>query len=123
MEMTRLVSIVVVYPADADFGGLFDTLEREFLTKLELGEHRRVGGARARIIDVRVPDGFALYVVQRRLEDALPTVAIRMLERFPGSWWARHRWGIAIGIGVGLAVALIVELLRPLAARLRELLG
>jgi len=46
-----------------------------------------------------------------------------MMERFRESLWARHRWGVAVGIGAGLAVALIVELLRPLAARLREALG
>jgi len=93
------------------------------MARLEVSEHRRVGAAKACIIDVRVPDNFALHATQRRLERALPAAGIKALERFPGSWWARHRWGIAIGIGVGLAVALIVELLRPLAARLRELLG
>jgi len=121
--MTRLVSIAVIYFADVDFANVVATLEREFLTKIEVGEHERMGGAGACIIDVRVPDGFALYVVQRRLEDALPSVRIKIMERFCESWWRRHRWSIAIGIGVGLAVALIVELLRPLADRLRELLG
>jgi len=123
MAMTRIVSVAVIYFADVDFANVVSALEREFLTKMEVGEHERMGEAGACIIDVRVPDGFALYVAQRRLESAMPTVRIKIMERFRESWWARHRWGIAIGIGGGLAVALIVELLRPLLARLREALG
>jgi len=84
---------------------------------------RRVGGAYACVIDVQLPDAFAIHAAKRRLEEALPNVRIKMMERFRESLWARHRWGVAVGIGAGLAVALIVELLRPLAARLREALG
>lgn len=77
----------------------------------------------AYIIETRVPDGFASCAVQRRLEETLPTVRIKTMGRFPGSWWERHRRDIAIGIGVGLTVAPIAEPVRPLAAHLREALG
>lgn len=122
-QVTRLVSTVVVYFADTDFDGVMGALEAEFMTKLEISEHKLVGDTGACIIDVRVPDAFALHAVQQRLGRAMPTVGIKMMERFPGSWWAHHRWSIAIGIGVGLAVALMVELLRPLIARLRDVPG
>ncbi len=123
MRMTRLVSVVVVYFADTGFDSVVGALEREFLTRLEIGDHKLVGEADACIIDVRVPDGFALHAVQQRLEGAMPTVRIKMMERFAGSWWERHRWNIAIAVGGGIAVALIADLLRPAVARLRELLG
>ena len=122
-QMTRLVSIVVVYPADADFDGVVKTLEGEFLTRLEVSEHERMGVARACILDVRVPDTFALHTAQQRLEEAMPTVRIKALERFRGSWWGRYRRDIAIAVGGGLAVALIVDLVRLLLARLRDLPG
>ena len=121
--MTRLVSIVIVYPADADFDGMMKTLEGEFLTRLEVSEHEQMGVARTCIIDVRVPGAPALHTAQQRLERELPAVRIKMMERFYESWWKRHRWGIAIGVGGGLAVALIVDLVRLLLARLRELPG
>jgi len=38
--MTRLVSVVVVYFADTGFDSVVGALEREFLTRLEIGDHK-----------------------------------------------------------------------------------
>lgn len=116
-----MVSIVAACLADTDFDGVMGTLEAEFRTRLETSEHRPVGDTGACIIDVRVPDGFALNTVQQRLDLAMPTVGIKMTGRFTGSWWARHRWGIVIGVGSGIAAAATIDLLRSLAARLRDM--
>ena len=121
--MTRIVSIVIVYFTGSKFKNVKQVLEEEFKTKLDVGEYAGIGGAHAYVIDVQVPDSFALHKVQRRLEEALPSVRIKMLERFRESWWRRHRWDIAIAIGGGIAVGLIVDLVRSSAERFREMLG
>jgi len=121
--MARQLSIVVVYFADTDFASVMGTLEKEFPARLDAGDHRLVGNAEACIIDVLVPGGFDLRQAQHRLEEAMPTVGIKIMERYHESWWARRRWTIAVGIGVGIALMFIAELLRPLTARLREALG
>lgn len=41
--MARLVSIVVIYSADVDFVDVVNTLEREFMAKIDVGEHERMG--------------------------------------------------------------------------------
>jgi len=120
--MTRLVSIVVVYFADSSFEGVQRALEGEFRSRLDIGEFANVGDTFACIIDARVPNDFALHEAQQRLEAAIPTVRIKMLERFLESWWGRHRWNIAISVGGGIVVALVVDLARASAARLGGLL-
>jgi len=70
---------------------------------------------------VQVPDGFELHAAQQRLEKAMPTVLIKIMERFRESWWRRHRGNLAISVGGGIAVALIVDLARTSAAHLRDL--
>jgi len=60
-----------------------------------------MGVAKTSIIDVRVPDDFAPHATQQRPREALPTVRIKVMERFPGSWWRRCRWSIAIAVGGG----------------------
>jgi len=121
--MSRQLSIVVVYFADTDFASVMGTLEKEFSARRGAGDHRLVGNAEACIIDVLVPSGFELRQAQHRLEEAMPTVGIKIMERYHESWRARRRWTIAIGIGVGIALMFIAELLRPLTACLREALG
>lgn len=121
--MNRLVSIVVVYFSDSRFKNVQNTLETEFKTRLDIGEHSSVGEVCACVIDVQAPDSFVLADMQRRLEAALPSVRIKMMERFRESWWRRYRWNIAIAIGGGIAVAFIVDLVRSSAERLRDLLG
>ncbi len=120
--VTRLVSIVTVYFHDSDFVKVRHALEGEFRSRLDIGEFANVGDTFACIIDARVPNDFALHEAQQRLEDAMPTVRIKMLERFLESWWGRHRWSIAISVGGGIAVAAIVDLARASAARLGGLL-
>ena len=62
-KMARLVSIVVVYFADIRFKNIQHTLEVEFKTNLDIGDHTRVGDAHACVIDVQVPDEFVLYTM------------------------------------------------------------
>lgn len=123
MRMTRLVSIAIIYFADSGFRGIRQALESEFRSRVDVGEFANMGDTHACIIDVQVSDSFALHEAQQRLERAMPTVLIKMMERFRESWWRRHRWGIAISVGGGIAVALIVDLARTLVVRLRESVG
>jgi len=53
----------------------------------------------------------------------MPTVGMKIMERYHESWWARRRWTMAVGIGVGIALVFIAELLRPLTAHLRGAFG
>jgi len=116
--MTRLVSIVTVYFHDSDFVKVRRALEAEFRSRRDIGEFANVGDTFACIIDARVPNDFALHEAQQRLEAAMPTVRMKMMERFPESGWRRHRWSVAILVGGGIAVALVVDLARASAARL-----
>jgi len=121
--VARQLSIVVVYPAGARLRSIRRVLEGVFGVELDVGKHSRVGDAYACVIDVQVPDGFDTRAARRRIRRELPDVRIKMMWRFCESWWARHRWSVAIGVGVGIALMFVAELLRPLIARMREALG
>lgn len=91
--------------------------------KLDVGGHSRVGGVYARVIDVQVPDNFAISSARRKMRGALPAVRTKVMGRFTEPRWARPRRtvaiGVAIGAGVGIAVVFISDLLRPLVERMR----
>jgi len=112
--------MAIACPVDAGFGAVLGALEGEFLARLDVSDRERMGIAKACTIGARVPGGLAPRAARQGLEEALPTVRIKVMERFPGSWWGRYRRGIAIAMGGGLAVAPMAGLLRPAVARLRE---
>jgi len=112
--------MVTAYPVDADFGAALGAPGGEFLAGLEASDHEGTGAAKACVTGVRMPGGFAPRAAQQGPGEAMPAVRTRVMERFPGPWWGRHRRGIAMAVGGGLAVAPMAGLARLFIARLRE---
>lgn len=122
-RVARQLSIVAACPVGTGLKGIRRAMEGAFGAELDISSNSRVGDACACVTGVQVPDGFDTRAARRKIKRALPAVRIKMMWRFHESRWARRRGGIAIGVGIGLAMILVAELLRPLAARMREALG